>query len=135
MSNKEEQARAYLDEAKVTLDGARILFESRDEGFAQVVKNAYDAMEQALSAGIAHQGKDVPQYHHGKVERFFALYTHDRLEEKSLKWLSERETAQYVDFKGNSLSIPEENFDESDAAEILQDAADAVEFVSKQIGE
>lgn len=135
MSNKEEQARAYPDEAKVTLDGARILFESRDEGFAQVVKNAYDAMEQALSAGIAHRGKDVPQYHHGKVERFFALYTHNRLEEKSLKWLSERETAQYVDFKGNSLSVPEENFDESDAAEILQDAADAVEFVSKQIGE
>lgn len=100
MSRKEEQARAYLDEAKVTLDGAQILSESRDEGFAQVVKNAYDALEQALSAGIARRGRDVPQYHHGKVERFFTLYDHDRLERKSLKWLSERETAQYVDFKG-----------------------------------
>ena len=135
MSRKEEQARAYLDEAKVTLDGAQILSESRDEGFAQVVKNAYDALEQALSAGIAHRERDVPQYHHGKVERFFALYDHDRLERKSLKWLSERETAQHVDFKGGDLSIPEESFDESDAEEILEDAKETIEFVNEQIEE
>lgn len=51
MSDKERQAKAYLNEAETTLDGARILLECRDFGHAQVVKNAYDALEQALSAG------------------------------------------------------------------------------------
>lgn len=70
MSDKEKQARAYLDEARTTLDGARIIFEARNEGYAQVVKNGYDALEQALSAGIAYEGEDIPQYHNGKVTKF-----------------------------------------------------------------
>jgi HEPN domain-containing protein len=52
-----------------------------------------------------------------------------------LKWLSKRETARYVDFEAGSLSIPEENFDESDAEEILEDAQATLEFVSGQIEE
>lgn len=135
MPNKENQAKAYLDEAKTTLDGAKILFESRNGGYAQVVKNAYDALEQALSAGIAFEGEDIPQYHNGKVTKFFGSYEHDTLERKSLKWLSKRETARYVDFEGGSLSIPQENFDESDAEEILEDAEATIEFVSEQIEE
>jgi HEPN domain-containing protein len=134
MSDKRTQAAAYLDEA-TTLDGAKILFEHRSGGYAQVVKNAYDALEQALSAGIAHKGEDIPQYHNGKVTRFFGLYERDSLEQKSLKWLSKRETARYVDFEAGRFSIPEENFDESDAEEILEDAQATLEFVSGQIEE
>ena len=135
MSDKRTQAAAYLDEATTTLDGVKILFEHRSGGYAQVVKNAYDALEQALSAGIAHKGEDIPQYHNGKVTRFFGLYEHDSLEQKSLKWLSKRETARYVDFEAGSLSIPEENFDESDAEEILEDAEATIESVTEQIEE
>lgn len=135
MTDKETQAKAYLDEATTTLDGAKILFEHRNSGYAQVVKNAYDALEQALSAGIAHEGEDIPQYHNGKVTKFFGLYEHDSLEQKSLKWLSKRETARHVDFEGGNLSIPEENFDESDAEEILEDAETTIEFVVDQIEE
>lgn len=133
MSRKEAQADAYLEEAETTLEGARILHESREGGHAQVVKNAYDALEQALSAGIAHEGEDIPQYHKGKVTKFFGLYEHDSLEQKSLKWLSRRETARYVDFERGSLSIPEKNFDESDAEDIIRDATATVEFVREQL--
>lgn len=82
---------------------------------------------------IAYKSEGIPQYHNGKVAEFFGLYEHDSLEDKSLKWLSKRETARYVDFESGSLSIPEENFDESDAEEILEDAKETIEFVSEQI--
>jgi hypothetical protein len=71
----------------------------------------------------------------GKVTKFFGLYEHDALEQKSLTWLSKRETARYVDFDGSDLSIPEENFDESDAEEILEDAEATIESVTEQIEE
>lgn len=69
------------------------------------------------------------------MTKFFGLYEHDALEQKALKWLSKRETARYVDYDGSNLSIPEENFDESDAQEILEDAEATIDFVSEQIEE
>lgn len=135
MTKRDRQAKAYLSETKRTLDGARILFEAREEeGFAQVVKNAYDALEGALSAGIAHRGADIPRTHAGKVSRFFALYD-DSLEATVLRWLSKRETAQHVDFEGSELSVPEKRLGKSDAEAILADAGRVVEYVECQVNE
>lgn len=136
MTKRDRQAEAYLSEARRTLDGARILFEVREEeGFAQVVKNAYDALEQALSAGIAHRGADIPRTHAGKVSRFFALYEDDSLEATALRWLSRRETARYVDFEGSELSVPEQRLGKSDAEAILVDAGRVLEYVERQVNE
>lgn len=135
MTKRDRQAEAYLSEAKRTLDGARILFEAREEeGFAQVAKNAYDALEGALSAGIAHRGADIPRTHAGKVSRFFALYD-DSLEATVLRWLSKREAARHVDFEGSGLSVPEKRLGKSDAEAILADAGRVVEYVECQVNE
>lgn len=131
--SRKSQAEAYLAEAKSTLNGARILHESDEEvGSAMVVKNAYDAFEQALSAGIAYSEEDIPRSHHAKVQKFFQIYDHDELENSALKWVRQREEARYVDFTGSELSIPEEKFDRSDAAAILMDAEAVIEFVENQ---
>jgi hypothetical protein len=72
MPNGNEQASAYLSEAETTLQSARVLFEDNPEAFAsQIVKNAYDALEQALSAGIAARGGDIPRRHGAKIQRYF----------------------------------------------------------------
>lgn len=132
MSNQ-RQADAYLHEANVTLEGARLLYEQREDvGFEQVVTNAYAALEQALSAGIAAHGEDIPRDHRRKVIEFFDIYD-DRLRGLCLKWQSRRETARYVDFDGPDLSVPSERFDANDAAESLDDAQEVVAFVESRL--
>lgn len=134
--SRRDQAEAYLDEATSTLAGARVLYES-DEPVspAMVVKNAYDAFEQALSAGIAYEGEDIPRSHHAKVQTFFQLFDHDELEKAALKWVSQREEARYVDFTGDGLSVPGEQFDDRDATAIISDAEAAIEFVEDWISD
>lgn len=130
----ERQADAYLDEAIVTLDGARLLYEQRDDsGFGQVVTNAYAALEQALSAGIAAHGRDIPRDHRRKVLEFFEIYDDDRLQGICLKWQSRRDTAQYVDFDGPRLSVPSERFGKEEAAQSLDDAEEVIEFVKSRM--
>lgn len=130
--SRRSQAEAYLAEAGSTLDGARVLYGSdRVSSPALVVKNAYDAFEQALSAGIAYSEEDIPRSHHAKVQKFFQLYEHDELEAAALRWVRQREEARYVDFSGSNLSIPEEQFDEADASAILTDATSVIEFVKE----
>lgn len=130
MDESESQAEAYLAEAWTTLEGARILFEAReDAGSARVVNNAYAALEQALSAGIAASGEDVPRRHRQKVLDFFDLYEDDELQSIRLKWQSRRESARYVDFKGAKLSVPEDVFDRDDAEKALNDAEPVLTFV------
>jgi HEPN domain-containing protein len=130
MPNGSEQASAYLSEAETTLDSARVLFENDSESFAsQVVKNAYDALEQALSAGIAARGEDIPRRHGAKIQRYFEPLDAEELERTAFDWHSRRSNAQYVDFRGSELSVPSKNFDRDDAEQIISDTEELLEFV------
>lgn len=137
--NKKKQAEAYLREAELTLESAETIQESSESGgemWAQVVKNAYDALEQAASAGIAHRGQRVPRSHTAKIKRFVELYDPgEELSESIFHWLGTRSDSQYVDIRGDEIVIPHELFDREDAEEILEDAARVIELVKRRIGE
>jgi HEPN domain-containing protein len=134
MPNGSEQASAYLSEAETTLQSARVLFEDDPESFAsQIVKNAYDALEQALSAGIAAREEDIPRRHGAKIQRYFEPLDAEELERTGFDWHSRRSNAQYVDFRGSELSVPSKNFDRDDAKEILADTEELLEFVRERM--
>lgn len=134
MPDRRRQAQAYLEEAETTLSSATVLLEANPEKFdAQIVKGAYDAMEQALSAGIAANGSEIPRRHPGKVQRFFELHDSEELEERVYHWLSRRSRAQYVDFEGTELSTPSDAFDAEDARQVVTDADLVLEFVRERI--
>lgn len=69
--SSEDQANAYREEARLTLESAHSIYETATSGrgnlWAQVVKNAYDSMEQAISAAIAAAGEGIPRRHPAKV--------------------------------------------------------------------
>lgn len=134
MRDRSEQARAYLREAETTLRSARVLFEDDADAFApNVVKNAYDAFEQALSAGIAGRGEGVPRRHGEKIRLYFAPLDATELEQVAFDWHSRRSKAQYVDFEGADLSVPSESFDRTDAERILDDAERLLQFVRQRL--
>lgn len=131
-----QRARAYLDEAETTLRGARVLFERDPDDFAaQVIKNAYDALEQAISAGVAARGEDVPIRHGAKIQRYFEPHDAEELERIAFGWHARRSDAQYVDFKGTELSVPSESFDRGDAERILEDAETILAYVRERLGD
>ena len=134
MPNGSEQASAYLSEAETTLDSAQVLFEDDPDAFAsQIVKNAYDALEQALSAGIAAREEDIPRRHGAKIQPYFEPLDAEELERTAFDWHSRRSNAQYVDFRGSELSVPSKNFDREDAERILADTEDFLEFVRERM--
>lgn len=133
MRDRSKQAEAYLREAEKTLESARVVFGNDPDEFAsQTVKNAYDAMEQALSAGIAARGDDIPRRHHAKIQQYFDPFEADELEQTAFDWHSRRSDAQYVDFKGTDISIPSENFDRTDARRVLRDTEEILETVKER---
>lgn len=135
--NKGKQAAAYLREAKLTLKSAMIIFESSASGegmWAQVVKNAYDALEQAASAGIAHRGRRIPRSHTAKIKHFVELYDPgEELSESILHWLGMRSDSQYVDIRGDEIIVPHEIFNQDDAGKILKDAEEVIELIDREI--
>lgn len=134
MSDRQRQAEAYLREAESTLSAAQLLYDTNPDEFdAQIVKNAYDALEQALSAGIAAEGRNIPRRHPGKMQRFFEMHENEELEETAFHWLGRRSEAQYVDFHGDELSTPSNAFDPEDAARIIEDAERIIAFVRERI--
>lgn len=137
--NKEEQAAAYVREARLTLKSARTIYESSASGermWAQVVKNAYDALEQAASAGIAHRGQRIPRSHTAKIKRFVELYDPvEELSESIFHWLGMRSDSQYVDIRGDEIVVPHELFNQDDAAKILKDAEEVIELIGREIEE
>lgn len=136
MPDRSEQASAYLDESETTLNSAKVLLDEDPEAFAsQVVKNAYDALEQALSAGIAARGDDIPRQHGAKIQRYFGPLDSpeaEELEEVAFRWHSRRSDAQSVDFRGEELSVPSKNFDRDDARAIVEDAERILAFVRER---
>lgn len=137
--SKEKQAAAYLREARLTLNSARTIYESSTSGgemWAQVVKNAYDALEQAASAGIAHRQQRIPRSHTAKIKRFIDLYDpEEKLSERILHWLGMRSDSQYVDIRGDEIIVPHELFNRDDAAKILKDAEKVIELIGREIEE
>ena len=135
--NKEKQAAAYLREARLTLKSARTIYESSASGegmWAQVVKNAYDALKQAASAGIAHREQRIPRSHTAKIKRFIDLYDPgEELSENIFHWLGMRSDSQYVDIRGDEIVIPHELFNQEDAAKILKDSEKVIELIEKEI--
>jgi HEPN domain-containing protein len=136
--SSEEQADAYLEEAKLTLASAQAIFQtaekSGDELWAQVVKNGYDAIEQAVSAGIAAEDEAIPRNHPGKINTFIELYApRKEIEEILLHWLQRRSSSQYVDIRGDRLNIPHEQFTREDASQILDDVEIVLRYVEDQL--
>lgn len=135
MTNK--QAEAYLKEAELTLRSAKVIFRSAGQGeemWAQVVKNAYDSMEQAASGVIAKKGEKIPRDHPAKIKSFIDLIQPEKeLTDKLFKWLSKRSDAQYVDIKGNKIMIPHELFNRTDAEQIINDAEKLINYVKRKI--
>lgn len=136
--SSEEQADAYLKEAELTLSSARAIYssaeESREQLWAQVVKNGYDAIEQAVSAGIAAKNEAIPRNHPGKINTFIDLYTpREEIEAMLLHWLQRRSSSQYVDIRGDQLNILHEQFTREDAEQIIVDAETVIEFVHHHI--
>lgn len=138
--SSEEQAAAYLAEARYTLASAEAIFEaarsSRETLWAQVVKNAYDAIEQAISAAIASRGERVPRDHPAKVTTFLDLFEPEpSLEDLLLGWLRRRSDSQYVDIRGDEINVPHEQFGRDDADRILEDAASIIQLVARILEE
>jgi HEPN domain-containing protein len=135
----DEQAEAYLAEAELTYSSAKAIYDSATENeenlWAQVVKNGYDAMEQAVSAGIAAMNETIPRPHPAKTKTFIELHDPaDEIEDALLYWLRRRSDVQYVDIRGDELNVPHRQFDRNDAERILGDANQVIEFVEKRIG-
>lgn len=136
--SSDEQAAAYLREAALTLQSARTIFDAEAPGdplWAQVVKNAYDAIEQAVSAAIAAEGERIPRRHPAKINAFLDLHDPGTdLEERLLTWLRRRSDAQYVAIRGDEVNIPHEQFDETDAERILEDAGAVLRYAKQACG-
>jgi HEPN domain-containing protein len=135
--SSEDQAAAYLAEAERTLDAAKAVYAASDDQqqlWAQVVKNGYDAIEQAASAAIAAQDHAIPRQHPAKINTFLDLYDiADELEDRLLYWLHRRSESQYVDIRGDEIIVPHQQFDQTDAKEILNDAETIFTYVRDRI--
>jgi HEPN domain-containing protein len=134
----DEQAAAYLDEARLTLTSARAIYRAataeHEALWADVVKNGYDAIEQAVSAGIAAREERIPRAHPAKIQTFVDLHQPpEHLEEVLLHWLQRRSDSQYVDIRGDELNVPHRLFDEDDAGRILEDAETVIDYVTDHI--
>lgn len=134
----DEQAAAYLAEAQLTLSSARAIFQAataeQEALWADVVKNGYDTIEQAVSAGITARDERIPRAHPAKIQTFIDLYQPpDHLEELLLHWLQRRSESQYVDIRGDEVHVPHQLFDQDDAEQILDDAETVIDYVTDQI--
>lgn len=126
MTIKDEQAEAYLEEAKLSIESAEAALErarnTEKDLWHSVVKSSYDAMEQAISALLAKKGMDIPKTHPGKVEKFVNQFGESEIIERIYRWPSKRSKSQYVDVKRGEVVIPHKNFDEVDGKNSLEDA-------------
>lgn len=104
--------------------------------WAQVVKNGYDAIEQAASAGIAARDEVIPRDHPAKIRVFTGIYKMDQSLQKSLfDWLRRRSGSQYVDIVGDEIKVPHRSFGQKDAEKIVKDAEEVIELVRQELKE
>lgn len=135
MNLENEQAKIYLKEAKNTLKAAILIMKSGTSLWANVVKNAYDAIEQAISAAIAKKGEIIPKEHPAKVTKFIELYNlyHKDIAKELQRWSRLRSRAQYVDVQHGKIFIPSKFFKKNDAERILKQAENIIDYVEKLI--
>ena len=140
MNLSKEQARKYLEEAELSLEAAQFIFERAKEldkdMWANVIKGCYDAIEQAISAGIAKKNEVIPKEHPFKVKKFINLYKiSNKIKNKIYFWLGKRSSSQYVDIKDDKLSVPHELFSEEDAKKALDESEEIIEEIKKLVEE
>jgi HEPN domain-containing protein len=140
MKLKDEQAEGYLEEARLSLESAAILFdEAKRTGkmlWAHIVKTCYDAMEQSISAAIAKKDELIPKDHPGKIAKFINLYLikeDSKVAKILFYWLTQRSKSQYVDIKGDKVIVPYKFFTEEDAETILGDCRLVIKFIEEKL--
>lgn len=130
MNMGDERARAYLEEAKLSIETAKAALEraerTQQKLWHAVVKSSYDAMEQAISAMLVNSGVEIPKSHPGKVEKFVNEFGESDITERIYRWLGRRSKTQYVDVEKGEVVVPHKIFDRADAKEALADAERAV---------
>lgn len=135
MSTKSEQARAYLEEAELSIESSKAAFQRANKTgkdlWHSVIKSSYDSMEQAISALLAEEGIDIPRSHPGKVERFVNEFGESEITKRIYRWLGKRSKSQYVDVVKGEVVVPHKIFGKADAKDSLKDA----EFVVKRVKE
>jgi len=140
MNLRERQAREYLEEAELSLVSAKaVLSKARTSGeklWAHVIKAAYDAMEQAISAALARKGLLIPKDHPEKISTFVNSYElRDSDVAKTLFfWLRRRGRTQYIDIRRDKVFVPHEIFDEKDAERAIKDCERVIESVKEMSG-
>jgi len=138
MGIRQEQARTYLEEAELTLDASQAIFEraknEQKDLWANVVKNCYDAIEQAVCSAIAGNDEKIPRAHPEKIHIFVRLFRPPRRLVKRLTyWLSKRAPAQYADIRNGTLSVPHELFDQADAERCLKETSEIIDFIKRLV--
>jgi HEPN domain-containing protein len=136
--SSDPQATAYVAEATLTVESARAIYraacESGEALWADVVKNGYDAIEQAISAVIAASDESIPRKHPAKVNRFVDVGDPPaEIEEVLFYWLRRRSHSQYVDVHGGEVTVPHTQFDRTDAERILEDAETVLKHVQSML--
>jgi len=138
MEFQKNRAKEYIVEAELTLESAKAIFKKSSNElplWALVVKNSYDAMEQAISSLIVLEDQIVPKEHPAKILKFVEIYgREDSLVKKLLSWLSKRARAQYVDItKNNEISVPHKIFNKENAEQALGDAEEIIKTLKNKI--
>lgn len=141
MNINDEQANYCMKEAELTFFVAKTIFERAETEdkpvWANIVKNGYDAMENAIVACIAKKGEIIPRESHPeKLTRFADLYQSESVEINKIMsyWITKRSRAQYVDIKDNKVLVPYLFFSKEDAIKILKDAEIVIKL-AKQLME
>lgn len=139
MGIRQAQARTYLEEAKLTLDASTAIFETAKNEhrnlWANVVKNCYDAIEQAVCSAIAGSSGEIPVAHPNKVRAFIKLFKPQKKVVRVLwYWLGKRAPAQYADIRNGTLSVPHELFSQADAERCLRETREIIDEVKRLAG-
>lgn len=140
MGLKKEQAKKYIEEAELSFYVAESLYnrakDSNLDLWAHVIKNCYDAIEQAISAAIASEGEKIPREHPRKVYKFLGLFKVSQdIKKQIFFWMGERASTQYVDLKEDVVSVPHEMFSEEDAKKALDEAREIIDVIKNIIKE
>lgn len=127
-----------MEEAELSLSVAESLYNQAKKSnlslWAHVIKNCYDAVEQAISSAIASREKPIPIRHPEKINLFLFLFSPaNEIKTNILFLLGKRSSAQYVDIKNNKISVPHEIFSEEDAKASLDKSRFLVGEIKKLI--
>jgi hypothetical protein len=88
----EQQAKAYFDEAELTIESAEAIYErakrTGKQLWSKVVKEAYDGTENCVMAALAKEHVDIPRYHPAKTATFISQFKlgGTEMEEVLIKW-------------------------------------------------